>query len=148
MNINLTLIFQCIAFLLFAWFCMQWVWPPILASMEERRRKIAEGVAAAEKSAEAQQEAEAKVAKVLDGAKEQASELVGAAQKTATDAIEQAKARAKAEGDRILEDARQEIETEVVRARDALSGEVVDIAVNGAGKVLSKTIDANKYRAG
>ena len=113
MNINLTLFIQCFIFLMFAWFCMKCVWPPILANMEERRKKIADGQAAADKSQAVEAEAQEKVQQELDAAKGKAADIVQGAQRQANETIETAKGKAKAEGDAIVNKAQAEIDAEV-----------------------------------
>jgi len=137
-NINLTLFIQCFIFLMFAWFCMKCVWPPILANMEERRKKIADGQAAADKSQAVEAEAQEKVQVELDAAKGKAADIVQGAQRQANETIETAKGKAKAEGDAIVSKAQAEIDAEVSSARTELSKQISDLAEAGMAKVLSK----------
>ncbi len=142
MNINLTLIGQSITFALFVWFCMKYVWPPIMAALDERKTKIADGLAAAEKGQHEEELAKQRAAKTLKKAKDEAGEILAAAQKRATEIVEEAKGTARAEAERIVHSANAEIEQEVNRAREELRGKVVSLAVAGASKVLKREVDA------
>ena len=141
MNINLTLIGQSITFAFFIWFCMKYVWPPIMNALHERRTKIADGLAAAEKGVHEEQLAKTRAAEILKEAKEQAGDIIRNAEKRAAEIIDEAKSDAKAEGDRLVKAAQAEIEQNVTRAREELRGQVVSLAVAGASKVLKKEID-------
>ena len=145
MDINLTLIGQSIAMLVFVWFCMKYIWPPLMAALEERQIEIADGLAAAERGQRS-----------LDKAKAEADEIVGEARKQATSILDQAHARAneivaegKANGvkerERQLAAASAEVEQETNRAREALRGEVSAIAVASAEKILRREIDAKAH---
>jgi F-type H+-transporting ATPase subunit b len=142
MNINATLIGQAIAFFLFVVFCMKYVWPPILQALEERKKKIADGLAAAEHGKHEQALAEERAKELLREAKEQAGEIITRADKRAAEIVDEAKDDAKAEGDRLLTAAQAEIEQEVNRARESLRGQVVEIATAGAGRILKRELDA------
>ncbi|HEY5719136.1 MAG TPA: F0F1 ATP synthase subunit B [Gammaproteobacteria bacterium] len=145
MNINLTLIVQLISFALFVWFCMKFVWPPIVGALDERKTRIADGLAAAERGKHEQELAEKRAKELLGEAKEQAAELISHAQKRASEIIEESKQEARAEGQRLLTAARAEIDQEVNRAKEQLRGQVVSLAVAGAGKVLAREIDAKAH---
>lgn len=142
MNINLTLIGQSITFVLFVWFCMKFVWPPIMNALEQRKKKIADGLAAAERGAHEKELAEKRATETLHEAKQKAQEIINQAQKRANEIVEEAKGNARGEAERIVAAANAEIEQEVNRAREQLRGQVVSLAVAGAGKVLKKEIDA------
>ena len=142
MNINLTLIGQSITFAVFVWFCMKFVWPPVMAALNERKQKIADGLAAAEKGKHDEELAKERAAEVLKEAKAKAQEIISAAEKRASQIVEESKDTARTEGERILAAANAEIEQEVNRARENLRGEVVSLAVAGAGRVLKREIDA------
>jgi F-type H+-transporting ATPase subunit b len=145
MNINLTLIVQLISFALFVWFCMKFVWPPIVAALDARKTQIADGLAAAERGKHEQQLAEKRAKELLAETKEQAAELISQAQKRASEIVEESKGEARAEGQRLLEAARAEIDQEVNRAKEQLRAQVVALAVSGAGKVLAREIDAKAH---
>ena len=145
MNINATLIGQAIAFFLFVVFCMKYVWPPILHALEERKKKIADGLAAAEHGKHEQVLAEERATELLREAKEQAGEIITRADKRAAEIVDEAKDDARAEGDRMLTAARAEIDQEVNRVKEDLRGQVVSIALAGAGKVLEREVDATTH---
>ena len=142
MNINLTLFGQTIAFIVFVWFCMKYVWPPIMNALNERKQKIADGLAAAERGAHEQELAQKRAAERLHEAKQQAQEIIAQAQKRANEIVDEAKENARAEGERILNAARAEIDQAVNQAREQLRAEVVQLAVAGASRVLKREIDA------
>ena len=119
MNINLTLIAQLIAFVVFVIFCMKIVWPPIMAMLDERKKKIADGLAEAERGMKQQELAEQGAEKKLAEAKQQASEILGQAQKRANEIVDDAKSVATDEGNRIKEAAHAEVDKEVNRAKEA-----------------------------
>ena len=145
MNINATLIGQAIAFLLFIGFCMKYVWPPIMQALEERKKKIADGLAAAERGRHEQELAEKRAQQVIHEAKEQASEIVSQAQKRGNEIVDESKNNARVEGERILSSAKAEIEQEANRARDELKTQVSGIALAGAGKILGREIDEKAH---
>ena len=141
MNINLTLIGQSITFIFFVWFCMKFVWPPLVAALDERKTKIADGLAAAEKGKHDGELAQQKVLDTLKEAKEKAQDIINQAEKRASEIVEESKDNARAEGERIIAAANAELEQEVNRAREQLRGQVVSLAVSGASKVLKREID-------
>ncbi|MGB5426514.1 MAG: F0F1 ATP synthase subunit B [Gammaproteobacteria bacterium] len=141
MNINATLIGQAIAFFLFVVFCMRYVWPPIMHALEERKKKIADGLAAGEHGKREQALAEERAKELLREAKEQAGEIITRADKRAAEIVEEAKDDARVEGQRLLTAARAEIEQEVNRVKEGLRGQIVSIAMAGAGKVLEREVD-------
>ena len=145
MNINATLIGQAIAFFLFVVFCMKYVWPPILQALEERKAKIADGLAAAEHGKREQELAEARAKELLREAKDQAGEIITRADKRAAEIVDESKDDAKAEGERLLVAARAEIDQELNRVKEDLRGQVVAIAMAGAGKVLEREVDETAH---
>ena len=145
MNINATLIGQAIAFFLFVVFCMKYVWPPILHALEERKQKIADGLAAAEHGKHSQLLAEDRAKELLREAKDQAGEIITRADKRATEIVEEAKDDARTEGGRLLTAARAEIDQEVNRVKEDLRGQVVSIALAAASKVLEREVDATVH---
>ncbi len=146
MNINATLLGQAIAFALFVWFCMKYVWPPIIAALEERKEKIAEGLAAAERGAHEKELAEKQALATLKDAKHQASDILSQAQKRSSEIVEEAKNIAKDESNKIKQAAQSEIDMEINRAKEQLRQEVTQIALAGAAKILEKEIDASKHQ--
>lgn len=145
MNINLTLFGQTIAFAIFVWFTMKFVWPPITAAMQARQKKIAEGLDAAGRAQRDLQMAQEKAAQTLRETKEQAAEILDKANKTANAIVEEAKQQARGEGERLLASAKAEIEVEVNRAKDQLRAEVAALAVAGAEKILESSVDAKAH---
>jgi len=142
MNINLTLIGQSITFALFVWFCYAYVWPPLVNALEERKKKIAEGLAAAERGQHEHEIAEKKAAEHLKEAKGQASEIIAQAQKRASEIVDEAKDDAHTEAGRIKAGADAEIAQEINRAREHLRQDVVTLAMAGAEKILKREVDA------
>lgn len=147
MNINATLIGQSIAFFVFVWFVMQYVWPPLVNVLNERKKTIADGLAAAERGKHQQELAEKRASEVIHEAKDKAAEIIARAEQRANEIIDEAKNAARAEGDRLKVAANAEIEQEVFRAKEQLRGQVVSIAVAGAGKVLAKEIDTKAHES-
>lgn len=141
MNINLTLIGQSITFIFFVMFVMKFVWPPLVAALDERKKTIADGLAAAEKGKHDGELAKQRVLDTLKGAKAQAQDIINLAEKRASEIVEESKDTAKVEGERIIAAANAELEQEVNRAREQLRGQVVSLAVAGASKVLKREID-------
>ena len=141
MNINLTLIGQTITFIFFVLFCMKFIWPPLVAALEERKKIIADGLAAAEKGKHDGELAKQKVLDTLKDAKAQAQDIINLAEKRASEIVEESKDTARVEGERIIAAANAELEQEVNRAREQLRGQVVSLAVSGASKVLKREID-------
>ena len=145
MNINLTLISQAISFAILIWFTVKFVWPPLIAAIEARQKTIAEGLAAADRGKTDLELAAKRSAEVIREAKEKAAEIIALGDKRVSQMIEEAKAQAKAEGDRIVAGAKAEIEQEVFRARELLRTQVSAVALAGAGKILGREIDAKAH---
>ena len=145
MNINLTLVVQMLVFALLVFGTMRFIWPHILNAMEERSRKIAQGLAAAEQGEQELAEARDKADAIIREARERASQIIDHAQHAARDLVEQAKGAARSEGVRILAAAQQQIELDTTRAREALRREVAGIAVRAASKLLAREIDARTH---
>lgn len=141
MSINLTLIGQAITFLIFVWFTMKVVWPPLIQAMQERQKKIADGLAAAERSQKELADAESLIQQQIRESKQQAAEIVEKAYRRADQIIEEAKDHARAEGARLLEAAQAELEQSAARAREALRKEIVALAISGAEQVLQSSVD-------
>jgi F-type H+-transporting ATPase subunit b len=145
MNINATLIAQAIMFAIFVWFCMRFVWPPIVGALEARKKQIADGLAAADRGKHELELAARRASESLHEAKMKASEIIAQAEKRSAQIVDEAKGTAKAEGDRMLAAARAEMEQEVFRAREQLRGQVAALVVAGAEKVLRREIDAKAH---
>lgn len=145
MNINATLLAQTIMFALFVWFCMKFVWPPIMAALDQRKKQIADGLADAERAKLDLELAAKRSAEILREAKEKVSEIVNNGEKRASEIVEAAKVQAKVEGDRIIAGAKAEIDQEVFRAKEQLRTQVSAIALAGASKILGREIDAKAH---
>ncbi len=145
MDFNLTLIGQTIAMIVFVWFCMKFIWPPVMAALDKRRKEIADGIAAGEKGqkelADARQGSEA----ILADARQKAVQVTDLAHKRGNDLVAEAKNTAMAEGQRLVSQARGEIENEQNRARDRLRKEVSALALAGAARVLGREVDAQAH---
>lgn len=146
MNFNATLIGQSIAFAVYVWFVMKYVWPFLSKMLEDRKTKIADGLAAAEKGHHELELAEQRSIKILKEGKEQAQQVISNAQKRGDEIVEEAKENAKAEGERILAATRSEIDQEIQQARDGLRNEVSSLAIAGAEKVLMREVDEATHK--
>ena len=145
MNINATLIAQTIMFILFVWFCMKFVWPPIMHALSDRKKQIADGLAAGERGKQELEQASKSAADEMLIAKQKAAEILAQAEKRSSQVVEEAKGLAQEEGDRIVSMAKAEVEQEIVRAREALRQNVADLAVAGAAKILDREVDAKAH---
>jgi len=145
MNINMTLIGQSITFAIFVWFCMKFVWPPIVGALEARKKLIADGLAAADRGKHELELAAKRASETMHDAKLKASEIIAQADKRASQIVEESKNAAKGEGDRMITAAKAEIEQESHRAREALRGDVAALVIAGAGKVLRREVDAKAH---
>jgi F-type H+-transporting ATPase subunit b len=144
-NINLTLIVQMLVFILLIGFVMKYVWPMILGAMDERSKKIALGLAAAEKGQQQLQQAHQESEVIIREARERARQIIDQAQQRANEAIEQAKGTASSEGQRLVAAAQQQITLESLRARESLRHDVGRLAVQAASKLLEREVDARAH---
>ncbi len=142
MNINATMLGQAIAFVIFVWFCMKFIWPPLTKALQDRQKKIADGLAAAERGEQDKKLAQERAKQELREAKAQASEIIAQAQKRAGAIVEEGKDGARVEGERLLTAARAEIDQETNRAREQLREQVARLSIAGAQKILQREIDA------
>ena len=145
MNINLTLVVQMIVFATLILITMKWIWPPILNAMEERQRKIAQGLAAAEEGEKELSQARDKADALIREARERANQIIDHAQQRANELLEQARGAASSESARIVAAAQQQIELDTTRAKEGLRREVAGIAVGAASKLLGREIDARAH---
>lgn len=145
MNLNATLIVQSITFLVFVLLMWRAAWPKIIAAMQERQKRIADGLAAADRSAAALADATAKGEQSLAAARTQAQDILGAANKQAQQLVEQAKNTAQQEAARIVAKAQEDVAREVGHAREELRKQVGELAVIGASKILKREIDAKAH---
>ncbi len=146
MSINATIIGQMITFALLVWFTMKYIWPPLIQALEERKQKIAEGLAAADKGQHEMELAEKRAVSLMKDAKDQAADIVGLAQKRASEIVEESKTDAKSEGDRLISVAKAEINQELQKAKENLRQEVSSLAVNAAEQILQSEIDQKKHQ--
>lgn len=147
MNINMTFLGQMITFAILIWFTMKFIWPPLNAAIEERQRRIAEGLAAADNSQKALEQAQASADVAIREARVKANEIIEQAHQRASQIIEQAHTEAVAEAGRQKELAQAEIAAASNRAREELRVQVSALAVAGAEKLLHREIDPNAHRA-
>ena len=147
MNFNATLIGQTIAFAVFVWICMKYIWPPLMAALDERNARIADGLAAAQRGQQDLEDAKAKVGESLIEAKQQAQEIINQAQKRANEIVDEAKDIAREEADKIKAAATADIDQQVNSAREHLRKEVSSIALAGAEQILKREVDAKAHAA-
>jgi F-type H+-transporting ATPase subunit b len=147
MDFNLTLIGQTVAMIVFVWFCMKYIWPPVMKAIEQRRKEIADGIAAGEKGQKELAEARHGSEAILADARQKAVQVADLAQKRGNDLVAEAKSLAAAEGQRLVSQARGEIANEQNRARDSLRKEVSALALAGAAKLLGREVDAKAHAA-
>ena len=141
----MTLLGQTIAMIVFVWFCMKYIWPPILAALEERQEQIEEGLAAADKGQEALVKAGAEADEVVAEARKQATSILDQAHSRANEIVADGKSDGVKEHDRQLAAAKAEIEQETNRAREELRGQVSAIAIASAEKILNREIDGKAH---
>ena len=145
MDINATLWGQTIAMVVFVWFCMKFIWPPILNALEERQKQIEEGLAAADKSQEALEAARAEAESIVGEARQQATGILDQAHARANEIVAEGKDAGVKERERQLAAAKAEIEQETNKAREELRGQVSAIAVASAEKILRREIDSKTH---
>lgn len=146
MNMNATLLGQALSFALFVWFCMKYVWPPIMQAIEERQKKIADGLQAAERAKKDLDLAQANASDSLKEAKRTATEVIEQANKRKAQILDEAREEAQAERQKILAQAASEVEAERNRARDELRKQVATLAIAGAEKILERAIDKDAHQ--
>lgn len=146
MNINVTLILNSIAMMIFVWFCMKFIWPPLLKALDERREKIADGLAASDRAEKALAEANAEAEKEIRAARDKAGEIVDQANQRHSQILEQAKDDATTERQRQVTAAEADIAQATNQARESLRADAAGLAVLGASKILGKEIDENTHR--
>jgi F-type H+-transporting ATPase subunit b len=145
MNINFTLISQAMAFAIFIWFTVRFVWPPLMRAIENRQKTIAEGLAAGERGKRELELASQRSGDVVREAKQRASDIIAQAEKRAAEIVDEAKVAAREEGGRILVGAKAEVEQEVFRAKEALRQQVANLALAGATKILRREVDEKAH---
>jgi len=140
-NLNATFVAQMFVFFILGWFTMRFVWPPLMRALDERAKKIADGLAAAERGNMTLKDAEARIKQLETEARARAQEIILQNERRGVEIVEDAKAFAKAEGDRLIVAAKAEIESEMQRAKDALRSQVADLAMAGAEKILRREVN-------
>jgi F-type H+-transporting ATPase subunit b len=144
-SINATLIVQMIVFAILVWFTMRFVWPPITAALDERAKKIADGLSAADKAKADLAAANTRVEQQLSAARDDAAKRLADAERLAQQLVEEAKSRASEEGAKIVAAARAEAEQEAVKARETLREQVAGLAVKGAEQILKREVNADVH---
>ncbi len=147
MDIAVTLIIQGVAFFAVVLVVMRFLWPPLMAAIEERQKKIAAGLAAGNQAQKDLEEAQAKAREIVREARDKAAQIVDQASKRAAEIVEEAKHTATAEAQRLLTQAQEEIVLEAARAREGLRKQVATLAVQGASQLLAREIDARTHAA-
>jgi F-type H+-transporting ATPase subunit b len=140
-SINATLIIQMIVFAILVWFTMKFVWPPITAALDERAKKIADGLSAADKAKAELSNANKRVEEQLSAARNDAAQRLADAERLAQSMVEEAKGRASEEGAKIIAAAKAEAEQEATKAREALREQVAALAVKGAESILKREVN-------
>ncbi|MDF1684315.1 MAG: F0F1 ATP synthase subunit B [Legionellaceae bacterium] len=147
MDINATLIIQMLVFAAFVWFTMTFVWPPLTKALEERRDKVAEGLAAAERGQRELELAQERVKEELKQVKADAADIIEKAGRRASLIVDEAKNNARAEAERIAKSHSEQLDQEVTRAKEALREQVGALALAAAEKILMNEVDAEKNKA-
>ena len=141
MNINATLFVQLVVFFIGAWVTMKFIWPPLIKSLEERQKKIADGLAAADRGQKSLEEAKRKIAEEQAAERAHVQQLVAEAEKRGQAIVDAAREQAKTEADRIVDAARAEATQEMQRAKEALRDQVAVLAVAGAAQILQREVN-------
>lgn len=145
MNINATLFLQAIVFAILVWFTMRFIWPPVMAALDERARKIADGLAAADKAKADLAAADRRVEAELTVARTEVAALRADAERRAQVTVDEAKARATEEGNKIIAAAKAEADQQAVKVREALREQVAALAVKGAEQILRREVNAGVH---
>jgi F-type H+-transporting ATPase subunit b len=145
MNLNFTLVAQAVAFALLIWFTLKFVWPPLLRAIETRQKQIADGLAEAERGRSSLADAQKQTDVLLKDARARAQEIMVAAEKAASQRIEESKLQAKTEGERIVAAAHTQVQQEVQSAKQQLREQVAQLAISGAEKILRREVDAKAH---
>jgi F-type H+-transporting ATPase subunit b len=145
MNLAITLVIQGVVFFLVAWGVMKFAWPALMTAIETRQKKIAEGLAAANKSERDLEEAETRAKEIIRQARDRAMQIVDQAGKRSNEIVEEAKGTASSEAERVVARAHEEVARETTRAREGLAREVGKLAVQGASRLLEREIDPKTH---
>lgn len=141
MNLNATLFAQIVVFFVLAWFTMQFVWPPIVKALDERAKKIADGLAAAEQGKKDLELASQRSAEAVKEGRVKAAELIANAEKRANQVIEEAKKTAQAEYEKIIASAKNDAEQEAIRVKEELRLKMSELVISGAEQILRREIN-------
>jgi F-type H+-transporting ATPase subunit b len=145
MNINATLFVQMAVFFIGAWVTMKFIWPPLIRALDERQKKIADGLAAADRGNRSLDEAQKKIAQLDADARARAQALMAETEKRAQAVIDEAKGQAKVEGDRLIAAAKADAKQEMQRAKEALRDQVAVLAIAGAEQILRREVNAQVH---
>ena len=145
MNLNFTMVVQAIVFALFIWFTVKLAWPLFLSKVDARTKTIADGLAEAERGRSSLADAQKQTESLLKDARTRAQEIMAAAEKSASQRVEESKQQAKTEGERIVAAAHAQIQQEVLSAKQQLREQVASLAVSGAEKILRREVDAKAH---
>jgi F-type H+-transporting ATPase subunit b len=146
MNINLTMFGQLIMFAMFTWFCMKFVWPPIVMVMEQRKKRIESGLLAAERGRSEQEDAQVKAQEMINQSKDQAAEIIANATRQASNMVEDAKDVALKEVGKVKAQAQAQLEQDTSRVRNELKSQMSDLVMQGVSAVLDKEVDAKVHQ--
>ena len=146
MNINATLFVQMAVFFVGAWITMKYIWPPLNRAIEERQKKIADGLEAADRGEHALEEAKKQGASIEATARQHSQVIVAQGEKRGQAIIDEAKAQAQVEADKIIAAARAQAAQEIQQAREQLKDQVAHLAVTGASQILGKEVDAKAHQ--
>lgn len=145
MNLNATLFAQTIVFFVLTWVVARFIWPPLNKALEDRQKKIADGLAAADRGAKSLDEAQKKITQLEAEARAKAQALLADTEKRAQAIVDEAKVAAKSEGERLVAGARQDAQQEVIRAKNTLRDQVAALAVAGAEQILKREVNAQVH---
>jgi F-type H+-transporting ATPase subunit b len=146
MNINATLLGQTIAFVIFVAICWKYVWPPIISIMEEREKRIADGLEAAKKADDSLEEAQLEFDQKMNKAKEAAAEILNKANARASQIVANASIKAEAEAEKILSAASKTIENDANKAKEELKQKMSELIIDTSEKILEEEIDPDKHQ--
>ena len=145
MNVTATIFGQILTFSVLVWFVMRYLWEPIIRMLEDRKKRIADGLAAADRGHHEKELAEKRAKELLQKAKEQAGEIIAQAQRRAAEIVEESKDDARAEGQRLITAAQAEIEQLLNQTKEQLRHQVVGLALAGAEQILTREVDSNEH---
>ncbi|UDG81818.1 F0F1 ATP synthase subunit B [Candidatus Vallotia cooleyia] len=145
MNLNATLIAQMLVFLVLAWFTMKFVWPPLISALDERSKKISDGLVAADKGKMELETARKQINQELVSARNERQQRIAEMEKCAQLVANEIKCNAQAEAARIIATGKAEAEQQVVKVRDMLRNDVAALAIKGAEQILKREINQNTH---